>query len=116
MEKEEGEGRKKHVSKESEKRKKFQKKKPKEKGDNEKRDQIEKEMLKQMKAKSDEKRMKGEEDERKRATENTNFFFLRTEQESDRSGRFTKKRGKSRMTRRRKMKKQRIGRHLEKHQ
>ena len=73
-------------------------------------------MLKQMKAKSDEKSMKGKEDERKRATENTNIFFLRIEQESDQSGRFTKKRGKSRMTKRRKMKKQKKGRHLEKHQ
>ena len=38
-------------------------KKPKEKGDTEKMNQIEKEMLKQMKAKSDEKSMKGKEDE-----------------------------------------------------
>ena len=40
-----------------------------------KRDQIEKEMLKQMKAKSDEKRMKGKEDERKRATEKHKYIF-----------------------------------------
>ena len=63
------------MSKESERRKNFKKRKPQEKGDTEKRDQIEKEMLKQMKAKSDEKSMKGEEDERKRATEKTQEIF-----------------------------------------
>ena len=35
-----------------------------------------KEMLEQMKAKSDEKRMKSEEDERKRATEKHTYMFL----------------------------------------
>ena len=38
-------------------------------------DQIEKEMLEQMKAKSDEKRMKAKEDERKRATEKYRYIF-----------------------------------------
>ena len=47
----------------------FKNKEAKRKGDTEKMNQIEKEMLKQMKAKSDEKSMKGKEDERKRATE-----------------------------------------------
>ena len=51
------------------------KKKPKEKGDTEKRYQIEKEMLKLMKAKDDEKSMKGKEDERKRATEKHKDIF-----------------------------------------
>ena len=67
------------------------KKKPKEKGDTEKMDQIEKEMLKQMKAKSDEKNMKGKEDERKRATEKHKYIFLRIEQESDQNGKFQKR-------------------------
>ena len=81
------------MSKESEKRNKFskKKKKPKEKGDTEKMDQIEKEMLKQMKAKSDEKNMKGKEDERKRATEKHKYIFLRIEQESDQNGKFPKR-------------------------
>ena len=51
------------------------KKKPQEKGDTEKMDQIEKEMLKQMKAKSDEKSMKGKEDEKKERLKNTSIFF-----------------------------------------
>ena len=68
----------------------FSKKKPQEKGDTEKRDQIDKEMLKQMKAKSDENRMKGKEDERKGATEKHKYNFLRIEQESDQNGRFQK--------------------------
>ena len=79
-------------------------------------DQIEKEMLKQMRAKSDENRMKGEEDERKRATEKHKYvFFLRIEQASDQSGRFLKK--KRRTSRMKKKKKngerQKKGRHLE---
>ena len=48
-----------------------------------------KEMLEQMKAKGDENRMKGKEDERKRAIEK-HFFFWRIEQESDSNGRFQK--------------------------
>ena len=58
-------------------------------------DQIEKEMLKQMKAKSDEKSMKGKEDERKRATEKHKYIFLRIEQESDQNGRFQKEETKN---------------------
>ena len=53
----------------------FQKKKSKEKGDTEKMDQIEKEMFIQMKAKSDEKNMKGKEDEKKERLKNTSIFF-----------------------------------------
>ena len=43
-----------------------------------------------MKAKSDENRMKGKEDERKRATEKTLLLFLRIEQEGDQNRRFQK--------------------------
>ena len=39
-----------------------------------KRDQIEKEVVQQMKAKSDENRMKGKADERERATEKHHIF------------------------------------------
>ena len=105
------------MSKESERRKIVKKKKPCEKGDNEKKDQIEKEMLEKMKAKSDEKSVKGEEDERERATEKHFFFFLRIEQERDQNGRIPKKKGrKSRMKKRRKMEKQKKGGHMETHQ
>ena len=48
-------------------------------------------MLKQTKAKSDEKSMKSKEDERKRATEKYKYIFLRVEQESDQNGKFPKR-------------------------